>query len=200
MSYSQLKLSELKGKYGLTFKEEYGIFNNSPEVNPSSLLTQILPENVPLAVAIGTEKARSELIISPVLVDLRKHFHNQISLFSGVDFNIDTENGLTGICDFMISQSPEQLFIQAPVVTFVEAKNDNLKSGLGQCLGEMLAAQIFNQQENNQIETIYGVVTTGTNWQFLSLNQQNVQIDLEEYSLNQLTKIIGILTSFVNID
>ncbi|MFK0730852.1 MAG: hypothetical protein ACIWVG_06735 [Gloeotrichia echinulata HAB0833] len=83
------------------------------------------------------------------------------------------------------------------MITLVEAKNDNLKSGLAQCLGEMLAAQIFNQRGQNQIEIVYGVVTTGTVWQFLSLNAQTVKIDLEEYSLNNISVILGILASWL---
>jgi hypothetical protein len=39
---------------------------------------------------------------------------------------------------------------------------------MGQCIAEMVAAQIFNQQSGNNIETIYGVVTSGTNWRFLT--------------------------------
>lgn len=197
MSYSKLTLAELKSSFDLHFTEEFGFFQDLPEVQPSNLLQEILADNVPLAIAIGTEKARSELIIAPILVDLRKYFKKKISLFSGVEFNIDPGKGLAGICDFIVSRSEEQLFIQAPVVTLVEAKNDNLKSGLGQCLGEMLAAQIFNQQKSNKIEKVYGAVTTGTSWQFLSLATQTVQIDLAEYSLNKISQVLGILASFM---
>ena len=62
----------------------------------------------------------------------------------------------------------------------------------------MLAAQIFNQQEETKIEVVYGAVTTGTSWQFLSLIHQIVKFDLEEYSLNKLSQILGILASFVS--
>ncbi|MCM0591747.1 MAG: hypothetical protein KA716_16620 [Gloeotrichia echinulata DEX184] len=190
-------MSELKHNFDLVFIEEVGIFHNIPELQPSNLLQENLIDNVPLAISIGTEKARSELIVAPVLVALRKHFQKQISLFSGIEFNIEPEKGLIGVCDFLISLSAEQLFVQAPVITLVEAKNDNLKSGLAQCLGEMLAAQIFNQRGQNQIEIVYGVVTTGTVWQFLSLNAQTVKIDLEEYSLNNISVILGILASWL---
>jgi hypothetical protein len=101
---------------------------------------------------------------------------------------------LAGFCDFIISRSEEMLFITAPVVMLVEAKNDNIKSGLGQCIAEMIAAQIFNNQENNAITSIFGVVTTGTNWQFLKLTDKTVEIDLTEYYLHDIEKIIGFLT------
>lgn len=58
--------------------------------------------------------------------------------------------------------------ISAPVIAIVEAKNEDIKSGLGQCIAEMVAAQIFNEHENNEIPTIYGIVTSGEIWKFYS--------------------------------
>ena len=66
------------------------------------------------------------------------HFDRRISLFSGIDFNVDAENELTGVCDFLVSLSPEQFYVEAPVIILVEAKNLDLKAGLGQCVAEML--------------------------------------------------------------
>ena len=77
---------------------------------PSEHLTTTLSRNVPLAVAIGTEKAKSEMIVTNVLVELREYFTRRISLFSGIDFNVDVENGLTGVCDFLISHSSTQFY------------------------------------------------------------------------------------------
>ncbi|GCL35647.1 MAG: hypothetical protein ACKO9I_12000 [Sphaerospermopsis kisseleviana] len=51
--------------------------------------------------------------------------------------------------------------INAPVILVVEAKNENIKGGLGQCIAEMYAAKLFNEREENEITEIYGVVTTG---------------------------------------
>jgi hypothetical protein len=138
------------------------------------------------------------MIISPVLLELRRKLNYQISLFSGIDFNVDPERGLNGFCDFLISLSQEQLFVRAPVVTLVETKNENLKSGLGQCIAEMIAAQEFNRQkQNQQIKIVYGVVTIGTIWQFLQLENQVVSIDLTEYYIKDVTKILGILISTI---
>lgn len=198
MPYSKFTLEEVLIKFDLTLVENLGKFNNLPEVPPSQLLKETLEDNIPLAVAIATEKARSELIVSPILVAVRKHLNKQISLFSGMEFNVNIELGLTGFCDFIISRSNLQTIIQAPVVTLVEAKNNNIKSGFGQCLAEMVAAQIFNQNRGNQIPQIYGAITTGTAWQFLELEGQNVVLDLEEYSLNNLPKLLGVLINFVS--
>lgn len=198
MSYSQFSIDTVETTLGITIVETVGIFADTPPVEYSDFLAQTLKKYVPLALAIGTEKARSELILTPILVELKELLQNQISLFSGREFNVSPEKGLTGFCDFLISKSSEQIIIKAPVIALVEAKNDNIQSGLGQCIAEMIAAQLFNQQKENEIKTIYGSVTTGTNWKFMRLSGQIIEIDLNEYFINDVNKILGILRSFID--
>lgn len=197
MSYSEFTLSRLESEFNLTLQERVEIFKEVQPVTPSALLIETLEENIPLALEIDTEKARSELIIAPVMVELRKQFSRQISFFSGIDFSVDKSKGLTGRCDFLISSSPKQLEITAPVVTLVEAKNDNIKSGMAQCIAEMLAAQIFNQRHQNQIPCIYGVITTGSNWKFLRLVENRVDIEAVEHFIGDLDALFGILRVMV---
>lgn len=197
MAYSDFKLNEVSQRFGLTVNEASGMFADVPEAECSDLLVTILGENVDLAVAINTEKARSEMIISPVLLEIRRKFKGQISLFSGVDFTVDVQQGLNGFCDFIISSSKEQLFVRAPVITLVETKNENLKSGLAQCIAEMVAAQLFNERQGNEIKSIYGVITIGTIWQFLKLQDKVISIDLSEYYIKDIKKILGVLVSAI---
>jgi hypothetical protein len=79
-------------------------------------------------------------------------------------------------------------------MTIVEAKRENIPSGLGQCLATMIAARRFNEQEGEPIDTIYGAVTTGTDWKFLKLTQQVAYIDRSDYFISEVDKILGILT------
>jgi hypothetical protein len=197
MSYSQFSIDTIEATFGITIVDAVGIFADITSVEYSDFLAQTLKKYIPLALAIGTEKSRSELILTPILVELKEQLQNQISLFSGREFNVSPEKGLNGFCDFLISKSPEQIIIKAPVIALVEAKNDNIQSGLGQCIAEMIAAQLFNQQKGNEIETVYGSVTTGTNWKFMRLTGQILEIDLNEYFLSDVGQIIGILRSFV---
>ena len=156
-----------------------------------------LQEKVELAISSGTEKARSELIVTDVLFQLREHFNRRISFFSGIEFSVDTEQGLTGVCDFLVSLSPILSFLEAPIIILVEAKRENLTTGFGQCAAEMIAAQRFNKEKGNNIPHIYGATTSGTEWRFLKLEGVRLHIDRTVYPIAQSDKILGILASMV---
>ncbi len=197
MAYSDFKLDELLSTFSLSLREDPDHFASVSPVAPSDYLRLTLQRNLNLAVAINTEKARSELVIAPILLEVKQQFYDEISLFSGVDFTVDKQQGLNGVCDFLLSRSPEQLLIRAPVLTVVEAKNENLSAGFAQCIAEMVAAQLFNQQKQNDIDPIYGVVTTGTLWRFLALSDRQVTVDSTEYFIKEIEKILGILQFMV---
>lgn len=197
MTYSDFTLSDVTKRFALTLDEQTDLFAASPDVTPSDLLRALLDETVPLALAIHTEKARSEMIIAPILVEVRRLTEHRVSLFSGVAFDVDPTSGLTGVCDFLVSKGPEQLFIRAPVLAVVEAKSDNIKGGLGQCVAEMLAARTFNEREGTGVEAVYGVVTTGSVWRFLKLAGTTVWIDRDEHYIDRVARILGILRSIL---
>ena len=194
MAYSDFTLAKVRETFQLTIDEKRNLFRDVPQVKSSAILTTLLEEYIQLATAINTEKARSELLIVQVLTEVRRQFNYQVSLFSGTDFNVDASKGLNGFCDFILCVSEEQFDIIAPVVTVVEAKNENLKGGLGQCIATMMGAKLFNQNAQREVKTIYGVVTSGTNWRFLTLEEQTVCIDSVEYYINDVEKILGILS------
>ena len=197
MAYSDWTLETVKQAFDLEAVNAAGIFADIEPVAPSAYLTTALERNVPLAFAMGTEKAKSELIVSTVLVELWEHFDRGISFFSGIDFNIDAENGLTGVCDFLVSLSPSQFHLEAPVIILVEAKRDNLTIGLGQCVAEMVAAQRFNTERGNDIPCVYGATTSGIDWVFLKLEGKKLQLDMAAYTIERCDKILGILTSMI---
>ena len=195
MSYEEFNLEQISSDFGLAIEEDFELFADIQEVQLDEFFLRYLHNNIPLAVAISTEKAKSEMILAPILIELRRMLNNQISLFSGVKFNVDSTRGLNGFCDFLISRSRQQSFIKSPVVAIVEAKNDNIKSGYAQCMAEMIAAQIFNEREGKEFENIFGVVTNGNQWKFLKLNKDTIYIDLNDYYIISPEKIMGILIS-----
>lgn len=206
MAYSSFTLSKVKASFGIQTNETSDLFVDVEPVPPSNLLSLLLKDQLPVAGAINTEKARSELIIMPVLMEVRRILSNQVAIFSGSSFEVEPAQGLEGRCDFLLSRSAEQYYIASPVFAIVEAKNESIPSGLGQCAATMIAARMFNQRSLEIIEpankpeqtaeqTIYGAVTTGTDWKFLKLVNQTIFIDVSNYYIKEVAKILGILLS-----
>ncbi|MEH2069124.1 MAG: hypothetical protein V7K47_13345 [Nostoc sp.] len=197
MPYSQFTIDKVKQDFHLTTVEGVRFFPDSIEPVTSSPRLQTILENLPWAIAVDTEKARSEVIINPILLEVRRILNSSISVFSGEEFNVDTSIGLNGVCDFLLCRSPEQLTVEAPAIMIVEAKKADLKSGLGQCIAEMVAAQRFNEAKKQVFTAVYGTVTSGTQWRFLKLEGQTVTIDLMDYSLPPVELILSFLVWMV---
>ena len=197
MAYSSFTLEAVVTTFQLEIIESAELCAAVEPVAPRAHFAADLARRVQLASAINTEKAKSELIVAEMLFELQEHFSRRISLFSGIELSVDSENGLVGVCDFLISLSPVQSMLEAPIVSLVEAKKDDLTLGRGQCAAEMLAAQRFNAQRGNDIPCVYGATTTGIDWQFLKLRERELHIALEVYPIRQYEKILGILASMV---
>ena len=193
-SYSSFKrLEDVKDALGVLINHKTELFSSVQELKVSEYLSTTLNRNVRLALAINTEKARSEMIVAPILIEVLELLDHHASLFSGVDFPVDEAKGLKGRCDFLLSLSEEQYYVDVPVISVIEAKNNNIGDGLAQCIATMVAARIFNKKKKNKIDAIYGAVTTGTVWQFIRLNGDTAYIDVNEYYTNKAGEILAIL-------
>jgi hypothetical protein len=197
MPYSSFTLSQVQEKFGLNVNKGV-FFGDLPSLIPRQRFVDSLAESAPFAATQGSEKVLSELIIAPLLFELRSLLDCQIGLFSGIDFSIDSALGLNGICDFLLTRSTNELLIEAPAIVLIEAKKADLIAGWGQCAAEMVAAQKFNAVKGQEVSIIYGSVTTGLLWQFLKLSGNNLTIDTTQYPLNPVDRILGILQWMVN--
>jgi hypothetical protein len=193
MAYSDFTLARVKEELGITVIEGVSLFDDVVPIEPSAFLKEGLKRSERFVTLVNTEKMRSEFLIAPILGEVLERSKSPSSLFSGTDFNVEPAQGLVGFCDFILSKSQEQVDITAPVVTIAEAKNESIRSGLGQCIAEMVAAQIFNRNKGQGVLTIYGAVTTGSLWRFLRLEGSTVHIDKPEYFIGNIDKILGIL-------
>ncbi len=193
MAYNEFTLHKAQQAFSLKVSAEVDLFAAVKEAEIGEFLRMTLDRLAPLGEAISTEKARSEFIIAPILAEVRSLMQKRVSLFSGIEFNVAPEKGLKGVCHFIFSPSPLMYELTAPVLMIVEAKREDIVSGMGQCVAEMLAAKIFNEREGNQISTLYGAVTSGGDWKFLKLDGDTVFIDRPRYYLAQVGKILGIL-------
>ena len=112
MAYSNFTLETVEKEFELELVEHAGIFAEIEPVNLSAELTNVLARNVPLATTINTEKARSEMIISPLYsLNCGSNLIAKLVCFLVIDFNVDAEKGLTGVCDFLISLSPRTILL-----------------------------------------------------------------------------------------
>jgi len=198
LSYQKFTLQKAVELFELKTVASEKLFDGVVAQPPSPLLAETLQDNIPLALAIGTEKAKSELIVMPILVEVRKLADQKISLFSGIEFNVDAGLGLKGVCDFLISKSEEQYVLRSPVITIVEAKKGEIDLGMGQCTAEMVAAQRFNTKHNNAIQHIYGTVTTGNHWKFLKLTNDTLVIQSDERSIEHIDSILGMFLKMIS--
>lgn len=193
MSFKDFDLPKVERDFGLRVDTVHSLFAGVPAVQPHPVLLQFLVKYGPIGMGNATEKARSELLVAPLLAETWDRSNRVMSVLSGVAFDVDPAAGLTGICDFMLTRAPQMIFVVAPVMVVVEAKRDSIVDGLGQCAAEMVAAQRFNQKAGKPINPIYGCVTTGSIWKFLRLTDQQLDVDIDEYPITQPDRILGVL-------
>ena len=196
MAFQQFSFPQVIQDLSLTLGEKDLFGGIAPAAVRPDFLAQLL-ENANLAGAVNTEKARSEFVIAPVLIELRRSHGGSFGLFSGVELDADASRGLNGVCDFLLTKSPVQHVVTQPIMALVEAKNENLRTGLGQCIASMAAAQLFNQGNAGPVNIVHGAVTTGSLWKFLKLAGNEVTLDVVEYHIDNLGKIMGVLGEIV---
>jgi hypothetical protein len=166
VSYNKFKTETLNELLGIDVLFHPVIPNELPEFTPSAMLLAILDEAH--NEALGTEKAKSEHIILPVIKELKRKNPNTFSYFSGYQFDVDKKLALNGFCDFILSATPNSPVIKNPLFCLVEAKNGDINQWIGQCGAEMYAAQLFNERHDTSAP-IYGCVTNAFSWCFLKL-------------------------------
>ncbi len=196
MAFSDFSFPQVQQDLGLTLAQAE-LFRHVPPAPIREEFVAIVDEGAKISLGMNTEKAKSEFIIAPILLELRRLLAGAVGIFSGVEFNVDPSRGLTGVCDFILSKSEFQYVLRAPLVSVVEAKNDNLRHGYAQCIAEMYASDLYNQRHGVSLRAVYGAVTTGGAWKFLRLEGTTVTLDLDEYYIGNLGKILGILKHII---
>jgi hypothetical protein len=195
-SYSKFTYDDLD-KLNIKVVKQTLTFDGMQAVEPSSLLTETLKRH--LRMPLASEKAKCEFIITPILSDITERNIDEITYFSGYNFNVAKELGLKGRCDYLLTYVPNSPRIEAPVLAVVEAKNDNLDEGIAQCIAQMFALRMFNERKGKPTPVVYGAVTFGLEWQFLRLEDQLVHLDTNIFYIKELPQILGILQWIVDL-
>jgi len=189
MAYSDFTLDQVVKLLGVTV-QRVDLFPALTPLPVSEWLSETLARGIELA--FFSEKARSEFIVSPVLLETRGLSHNSFTIYSGQRLDVAPEKGLVGECDFILGASPTIPMLQSPLVTIVEAKKNDIEAGLGQCVAQMGGARIFNERAGSDVGPIFGCVTTGENWQFLRLDESVVSIDRTRYYIDKLGLLLAV--------
>lgn len=190
MTYSQFTFQKVRHELGI-IDHVGNLFSDVPLISPSAWLLETLSEGASLS--LFSEKSRSEAIVFPILLETWKRNNKSFSIYSGPDLEADKEKGLSGECDFVLSKGEQKLEIDAPLFCMVEAKDQDMKKAIPQCIAQMEGARIFNEKEGNSLTCIYGCVTTGEIWQFLKLENKVAWIDTKRYNLVKLEELLGAL-------
>ena len=196
MAYTKYTLTTVRKTFELT-QQRIPLFPNIPAIEPDAWLSETLKKGMDLV--IDTEKARSELIVMPILLASRERNQHRFAIYSGETFDVDATRDLNGECDFIITYTPPLSALQSPIIMMVEAKDHDIEKSLGQCAAQMIAARLFNQNDQCEIDTIFGCVTTGEAWQFLKLEQTCITIDKGRYYIDNLPQILGILQNIIDL-
>jgi hypothetical protein len=197
MAYSDFTLSKLQRKFGIEYHRDNLFQLPLKKTEPSERLKMDIDEG--LLMPVFSEKAKSELIITPIFREIRRTNHNKFTFFSGFSFDVDSQKELNGICDFLLTRKPDAIEINDPVFCLVEAKNRTIEEGFGQCAAEMYAASLFNKEYGIASPVVYGCVTNAFEWVFLKLENELVIIDNHRYSINDLPELLGALQNIIDV-
>ena len=125
MAYSDFTLETVMERFEL-IEVNQSLFEKAPSIPVSDWLKQSLAIGQDLGLRSGTEKARSEFIVVPILMELSSRNPDRFTIYSGKQMDVDKERGLNGECDFILSKGKSSRVIHAPVISLVEAKNKTL--------------------------------------------------------------------------
>ena len=194
MAYNDFDLRTAVRNFKLG-RDDPDLFAPVKPLEPSEFLRIWLDEFAPSALMMTSEKARSAYIITPLLAEVQRRSDFAVKVLPGVRFDVDLAQGLTGCCDYLVVRSKTVLYVQSPVLAVVEAEKEDITAGLGRCAAQMVAIQLFNEQEGTSMPATYGCVTSGSVWKLLRISGSVLSIDDRYYYMSESPKVLGILVS-----
>ncbi len=195
MAYSDFSLDDIEDLLGVS-NQIKPLFSDLLPLDPSQWLKQTLAMNVELP--IRSEKAKSEMIIFPILAELRQRNNKFFTIYSGENLNVNEELGLKGECDFILAKDIASFSLNYPIMSVVEAKKNDTEIGIAQCGAQLIAARQFNENKGHKTFSLYGCVTTGDDWLFLKLENNVLFIDTKKYYLVEIGEVLAIFQTMID--
>ncbi len=188
MGYSNYKkLRQVTKTFGLD-AEKVDLFEQVNLIEPSDWLKITLSKAK--FVPLNNEKAKAERVISHILVEIAEAYFDTITLFSGEELPIDSSRDLSGECDFFFVLAPRKPYLESPIISLVEAKDEDMDYGIAQCAAQLYGAKLFNEMEGKNFPILYGCATDGVEWKFMRFENHVFYIDNKIYT--DLREILGV--------
>ena len=188
MGYSNYKkIKQVTKKFGLKARL-MPLFTDIKPHQPSPWLVTSL--EIAYKAPATTEKAKSERLVSPTLMEIVQAFEYQITLFSGEEMNVNASDDLAGPCDFFFGLYPLSPYIETPIISVVEAKDEDIEWGIAQCAAQLYGAHLMNIQDGKDIPVLYGCATDGVEWQFLKF--ENNTFTISPRPVTDIAQVLGI--------
>lgn len=198
MAYSKFRdVKKVAITFGLSVRRGTLFPEKLAVQKPSSWLVEtlaIMRDN-----GFETEKERSERLVSPVLIEIRKQNDSQITIYSGHELNVDASKSLNGECDYLLSLGFKVIdFVDTPVFSVVEAKKQDMEYGTAQCAAQIVGAMLYNENDGKPVPFLYGAATDGLKWRFIKLEKNVLTIDLDYYYLKDIEELLAVLQFIVD--
>jgi hypothetical protein len=196
MAFRDFTYPEVVAHFGLT-EATADLFGTAPPVPPSPEYRAMAARYARLSVGNVNEKAKSEYLIAPLLVELWGRYEDRVNMYSGHEFVADEPAKLSGYCDFLLGLGQQLPIPRAPQVVVIGAKKDDLMDGYGQCIAGMVGLQRFNRAAKLDRPFVYGGVTTGGLWRFMKLEETTLTHDKNEFATKSPDTLLGALVAML---
>ena len=194
MAYGDFTLEEIEERFGIKNRVA-NLFAELVPIAPSDFLKQLLP--IVRSLPLRSEKSKSEAIVFPLLLELRRRNGDFFTIYSGENLAADEARGLKGECDFILAKEVHSYSINYPIIQVVEAKKNDLDFGVPQCAAQMVGAKVFNEKKGITLEKIFGCVTNSNEWLFMKL-EGDLFIDERKYYLNEINELLAVFQSIID--
>ncbi len=164
------------------------IFDNIEPVEPSAWLKETL--DMATIFPLMNEKTKAERVIAPILLEVGKKYREHITLFSGEEISISPSEDLSGECDFFFALHPSQPYMDAPIISLAEAKDEDMDWGTAQCAAQLYGAKLYNEAEGKNMPFLYGCATDGIEWQFMLFENNTYYIHSKVFT--DIREILGV--------
>jgi hypothetical protein len=193
LTFSGMTWDILEERYGIRLRDG-NLFEDCLPVEPTPTLVEVLRRARHFRLV--NERARAHRLVDPVLAELEMLYEGKITTIPEMSLEVKDMEGLTGNPDFVISAGSTNKIV--PIIAIVEAKKDDIDTGLPQCTAELYASYLLDKGVPRRL---YGCVTTGSDWKFLCLDggDKQVVVDRELYFIIEVPRLLGVFRRMVDL-